>query len=58
MNKIMFAAGLVMAITAAALVFLAPYDPKELGFWPYGIANLWNRPDSRLRKSTERRSGE
>jgi hypothetical protein len=54
----MFAAGFVMAITAAALVFLAPYDPKELGFWPYGIANLWNRPDSRLRKSTERRSGE
>ena len=34
MNKIMFAAGLAMAITTAALVFLAPYNPKELGFWP------------------------
>ena len=34
MNKIMFAAGLVVAITTSALVFLAPYNPKELGFWP------------------------
>jgi hypothetical protein len=53
MNKIMFAAGLAMTTTTVALVFLAPYNPKELG-----IANLWNRPDSRLRKSTERRSSE
>jgi hypothetical protein len=30
----MFAAGLVMAITTSALVFLAPYNPKELEFWP------------------------
>jgi hypothetical protein len=30
----MFAAGLVMAIITAALVFLAPYNPKEPGFWP------------------------
>ena len=34
MNKIMFAAGLVMTTTTAASVFLAPYNPKELGFWP------------------------
>ena len=30
-----------MAITTAALVLLAPNNPKE----------VWNRPDSRLRKS-------
>ena len=34
MNRIMFAAGLVMTTTTVALVFLAPYNPKELGFWP------------------------
>jgi hypothetical protein len=34
MNKIMFAAGLAMTTTTVALVFLAPYNPKELGFWP------------------------
>ena len=44
MNKIMFAAGLVMTTTTAASVFLAPYNPKELGFWPM--------------MSAERRSGE
>jgi hypothetical protein len=37
MNKIMFAAGLVMTITTAALVFLAPYNPKELGSWPMAL---------------------
>jgi hypothetical protein len=37
MNKIMFAAGLAMAIATAALVFLAPYNPKELGFWPMAL---------------------
>jgi hypothetical protein len=34
MNTIVFAAGLVMTTTTVALVFLAPYNPKELGFWP------------------------
>ena len=34
MNKIMFAAGLVVVITAAASVFFVPYNPKELWFWP------------------------
>ena len=57
MNKIMFAAGLVIAITTSALVFLAPYNPKELGFWPMALP-MWNGPDSGLRESTERRSGE
>ncbi len=33
-NRIMFAVGLIMAIIAAALLFLVPYNPKELGFWP------------------------
>ena len=37
MNKIMFAAGLVMAITTSALVFLAPYNPKELRFWAMAL---------------------
>jgi hypothetical protein len=26
-----------MAIATAALVFLAPYNPKELGFWPMAL---------------------
>jgi O-antigen/teichoic acid export membrane protein len=30
----MFVVGLIMAIIAAALLFLVPYNPKELGFWP------------------------
>ena len=37
MNRIVFAAGLVMTTTTAASVFLAPYNPKELGFWPMAL---------------------
>lgn len=33
-NRIIFVVGLIMAIIAAALLFLVPYDPKELRFWP------------------------
>jgi hypothetical protein len=47
-----------MAITAAALVFFVPYNPKELWFLAYNIANLWSRSDSRFRKSTEKAANE
>jgi hypothetical protein len=44
-NRILFAVGLVMAIIAAALLFLVPYNPKA-GILACGIGSLWNRPDS------------
>ena len=52
-NRIMFAVGLIMAIIAAALLFLAPYNPKELGFWPmvlgvFGIGRIAVRSRKRL----------
>ena len=55
-NRIMLAVGLIMAIIAAALLFLVPYDPKELGFWPmilgiFGIGLIAASIRKRLRQT-------
>ena len=55
-DRILFAVGLIMAIIAAALLFLVPYDPKELGFWPmvlgiFGIGLIAASSRKRLRET-------
>lgn len=55
-NRIMFVVGLIMAIIAAALLFLVPYNPKELGFWPivlgiFGIGLIAASSRKRLRQT-------
>jgi O-antigen/teichoic acid export membrane protein len=52
----MFAVGLIMAIMAATLLFLVPYNLEELGFWPmvlgiFGIGLIAASSRKRLRQT-------